>query len=152
MYLKTFTDPYSNHPSYLIGCEQTGDAMVIDPSADITPYLREARRANLTINHVAQTRIHGNYLSGEWALASATDSALYVSGQRAFAAPIHPDEPVVISVSDGDMWLVGNLRVRVVEIMGCDPDHITLLITDSTDHDRPLGAFSGGLMVTEHAS
>lgn len=152
MILMTFKDAYSNHPSYLIGCETTGDAMVIDPSADITVYLRAALRANLTINHVAQTRIHGNYLSGEWALAAATDSALYISSHRTFAAPVNADEPIVISVNDGDMWLVGELRVRVVEIMGCDPDHMTLLVTDSTDHDRPLGAFSGGLMVTEHAS
>lgn len=152
MYLKTFKDAYSSHPSYLIGCEETGDAMVIDPSADITVYLRAALRADLTINHVAQTRIHGNYLSGEWALASATDAALYISTQRTFAAPVSPDEPVTIAVNDGDMWMVGNLRVRVVEIMGCDPDHITLLITDSMDNDRPLAAFSGGLMVTEQVS
>ena len=45
MFIKTFNDVYSKHPSYLIGCEETGDAMVIDPSADITVYLRAALRA-----------------------------------------------------------------------------------------------------------
>jgi hydroxyacylglutathione hydrolase len=148
MYIKAFNTPDQQHPSYLIGCERTGDALVIDPTSDIAQYLRAARRAHLTINHIAQTRLDTDYLSGTWALAHATDAPVYLSDRAGFDdAPTHIDDPVVIAVRDSDTWLVGELRVRVLETFDAEPDHTALLVTDTRDADRPLGVFSGSLMV-----
>jgi hydroxyacylglutathione hydrolase len=150
MFIKTFNTPDHRHPSYLIGSEATGEALVIDPGADVNLYLRAARQAGLTISHVGQTSLHPlDELDGALALAKATDAALYVSDHQPYAAPAQPvGEPVVIPVRDGDMWLVGDLRVQVTEVLVCDDDHLALLITDPTDGNRPLGVFSGKMAVT----
>lgn len=150
MYVQTFNTPDRQHPSYLIGCPHTGEALVIDPTSDIAQYLRAARRANLIVNHVAETRTLRDYLSGTWALAEATDAPIYLHEDALLDdTGLSPDAPVVIGLRDGDSWSVGTLRVRVIETLIGDPAHISVLVTDSTDNDRPLGVFSGALMLTE---
>ena len=47
MFIKTFNTADSSHPSYLIGSEATGEALVIDPGADVSLYLQAARQAGL---------------------------------------------------------------------------------------------------------
>jgi hypothetical protein len=50
--------------SYLIGCQATKEAIVIDPKRDIDTYLEIAERENLKITHIAETHIHADFLSG----------------------------------------------------------------------------------------
>ncbi|MCU0475089.1 MAG: hypothetical protein MUC99_03075 [Anaerolineae bacterium] len=150
MYVQAFNTLDHHHPSYLIGCPVSGEALVIDPTSDIAQYLRAARRAGLTINHIAETRTQRDYLSGTWALADATDAPVYLPDNALLeGSALSFDTPLVIGVRDGDSWLIGQLRVRVLETLQGDPDHISLLVTDSEDADRPLGVFSGALMLTD---
>lgn len=44
MYLKSFFDEQLAHMSYLIGCQRTGEAIVIDPARNIQSYLEIARK------------------------------------------------------------------------------------------------------------
>lgn len=41
--------------SYFIGCQATGEAIVIDAKRDIDTYLEIARQNNLTITHITET-------------------------------------------------------------------------------------------------
>ena len=50
--------------SYLIGCQATGEAIVIDPARDVTPYLDAARQERVRITRVTETHIHADFLSG----------------------------------------------------------------------------------------
>lgn len=144
MLLKYFYDDKLAQASYMVGCAKTGEALVIDPMRDITPYLRAAEKEGLRITHVAETHIHADFVSGLRELAAATGAAMYVSDmgdsdwKYSFA-----DDRNVIPVRDGDRWSVGNIRVEVIHTPGHTPEHIAFLITDTAGADRPIGIFTG---------
>ena len=57
---------------YFIGCQQTGDAIVIDPQRDVNRYLDLARKENMRISAITETHIHADFLSGARELAERT--------------------------------------------------------------------------------
>lgn len=133
--------------AYLVGCAQTGEAVVIDPHVDIERYIEAARAEGLRIAAVAETHIHADYVSGARALAEATDATLYVSGeggpewQYTFAG-----EPHVRVLHDGDVFEIGRIRLQAVHTPGHTPEHLIYLVTDGAAGDHPLGAFTGDLL------
>ena len=50
--------------AYLIGCQATGEAIIIDPERDIDQYQKAAAKEGLTLVAAADTHIHADYLSG----------------------------------------------------------------------------------------
>src|SRR6476661_432129 len=78
--------------SYIIACDETRNAIVVDPTRDLEPYLALAKSEKLKITHVTETHIHADYVSGARMLAAATGAQLLLSGeggkdwQYAFAA------------------------------------------------------------------
>lgn len=144
MLLKRFFHEGLAQASYLVGCQQTGDALVIDPNRDVEQYVAAAAAQGLRITHVTETHIHADYLSGARELAEATDARLLLSGegdadwQYAFAA-----ESNAQLLHDGDQFMVGNVRVDVVHTPGHTPEHLIFVVTDTVASDRPIGAFTG---------
>ncbi len=67
--------------AYLIGCQRTGEAILIDPERDIDRYLAIAAKEKMKIVGVAETHIHADFLSGARELAELTGARLYVSGE-----------------------------------------------------------------------
>ena len=67
--------------AYLIGCQQTGEALVIDPERDVDRYIDLAAAEGLKITAVAETHIHADYLSGARDLGEATGATVYVSDE-----------------------------------------------------------------------
>ena len=59
--------------SYLIGCGEAGQAIVVDPGRDrVNEYLRLARKKGLKIAHVLETHTHADHISGNRDLVAAT--------------------------------------------------------------------------------
>ncbi|GGV04206.1 MBL fold hydrolase [Streptomyces albospinus] len=58
--------------SYLIGDQNTGRAVLVDPRRDIDEYLADAAAAGLRIELVIETHIHADFLSGHLEVARAT--------------------------------------------------------------------------------
>ena len=77
MIVKRFFEPSIAQSSYLIGCAQTGEAVVIDPNRDVEQYINEAAREGLRITHVTETHIHADFVSGSRELAQRTAPACY---------------------------------------------------------------------------
>ncbi|MGH9225851.1 MAG: hypothetical protein ACRD2W_19155 [Acidimicrobiales bacterium] len=69
------------HASYLIGSDETGEALVFDPQRDVRGYLEAARMRGLRIRHAADSHGHNDYLSGVTELAART-AGLCVWGGR----------------------------------------------------------------------
>lgn len=61
MYFEHVYDKSLAQYSYVIGCQVTGEAMVIDAKRDVDTYLDIARKNNLTITHIAETHIHADF-------------------------------------------------------------------------------------------
>ena len=147
MLLKYFYDAELAQASYLVGCAATGEALVIDPARDTTPYLQTAAKEGLRITHVTETHIHADFVSGSRELAARTGAALYLSDmgdeQWKYA---YAHEQNVILVRDRDTWMVGNVRVEVMHTPGHTPEHIAFMITDTKGADRPIGVFTGDFL------
>src|SRR5699024_3858085 len=67
--------------SYVIACQETGEALVIDPKRDVDTYLSIAQENNLTLTHITETHIHADFLSGSRELAALTGANMYLSGE-----------------------------------------------------------------------
>lgn len=110
--------------SYLLGCEETGAAVLIDPAlAQADNILGLAGRLGLTIKYVIDTHTHADHYSAARRL------------KRALGAPIvmhrlSPAPYVDIRVEDGDSLAAGRLRLKVIHTPGHTADSICLLAGD----------------------
>ena len=145
MIVTRFFEPAIAQASYLIGCAATGEAIVIDPNRDITPYLAAAAREGVRITCVTETHIHADFASGARELAHATGARLLLSDEGdadwkyAFA---HEGR----LLHHGDRITIGNIHVDVVHTPGHTPEHLTFLITDGAAADRPIAAATGDFL------
>lgn len=63
MFLRQIFDPYLAQYAYLIGCQRSGEALIIDPERDIARYQKVADENGLRITAVAETHIHADFVS-----------------------------------------------------------------------------------------
>ena len=130
--------------SYIVGCPESEEALVVDPRRDIDVYLRIADENDLKITGVTETHIHADFLSGARELAAATGAQLLLSGcggpdwtyARSTAAPMR-------SLRDGDAIHVGRVVVRVVHVPGHTPEHLMFLVAESDAGPGPMIALTG---------
>ena len=71
MLFRRFYDENLAQASYMIACEKTREAIVVDPNSDVAQYTRAAGSDRVRIAHVTETHIHADFLSGAHALAKA---------------------------------------------------------------------------------
>ncbi|HLR33658.1 MAG TPA: MBL fold metallo-hydrolase, partial [Fodinibius sp.] len=64
MYFKQMYEEKLSQYAYLIGCQQTGEAIVIDPMRDIDRYTEHAEKKGFHITAAVDTHIHADYVSG----------------------------------------------------------------------------------------
>lgn len=145
MLFKQFYDNYLAHFSYMVGCQKTGEAIIVDPARDIRPYLRAAQDENMQIIGVAETHIHADYVSGSRELAEVTNAKLYLSDEGdvnwkyVFA---HQYDHYLLK--GGDTFMVGNVQFEAVHTPGHTPEHMSYLLTDmGGGASEPMGMFTG---------
>jgi hydroxyacylglutathione hydrolase len=126
--------------SYLIGCGDAGQAIVVDPGRDrVNEYLRLARKKGLRIAHIVETHTHADHISGNRDLAAATRAPILIH-HAAGVAFEHRD------VRDGDTIRVGNVEVRVAHTPGHTPDSISLFVVDHSRGPEPWFVLTGDLL------
>ena len=81
MFLKRFYDEGLAQASYLVGCQATGEAIVIDPARDTQPYHEVAKSEGLRLVAVTETHIHADFLSGSRQLAHETGATMMLSAE-----------------------------------------------------------------------
>lgn len=144
MFFRQFYDQPLAQASYLIGCQTTGEAVVVDPLRDVAPYLRAAAAEGLRITHVTETHIHADFVSGARELAAATGARLLLSAeggsdwQYRFAVG-----DGVTLLHDGDRIVVGNIRLDVMHTPGHTPEHLSFVVTDTPRAAGAMGILSG---------
>jgi hydroxyacylglutathione hydrolase len=144
MFLRRFYDDGLAQASYMIGCDGSGEAVVIDANRDVGRYLSAAETEGLRITHVTETHIHADFVSGSRELARRAGATLLLSAeggrdwQYAFAAG---DGATLLR--DGDAFHAGRVRFDVLHTPGHTPEHLAFLVTDLAASDRPVGLLSG---------
>lgn len=140
MFFEHIYDKSLSQNSYVIGCQDTEEAIVIDPKRDIDTYLNVAKSNNLTIKYVAETHIHADFLCGSRELATATDAPLYLSDE---GDEDWQYEFLHKGIKDGAMIKVGNLELEVMHTPGHTPESVSFLLTDHPATDKPTMIFTG---------
>ncbi|MEW5685977.1 MAG: MBL fold metallo-hydrolase [Pseudomonadota bacterium] len=108
--------------SYLIGCEETRAAVLIDPEQSrIDHYLGWASRHGLHIRYVVDTHTHADHFSAGKELGRALGAPVVM--HRLSPAP-HAD----LRLDDGDMLIVGKLRLKALHTPGHTRDSMCLVM------------------------
>jgi len=142
--LKRFFHEGLAQASYLVGCQQTGEALIVDANRDLAQYIAAARSAGLRVTQVTETHIHADFVSGSRELVRLTGAKLLLSAeggqewQYKFAR-----EDGATFLTDGDTFAVGNVRVEAMHTPGHTPEHLTFLVADTLASTQPIGALTG---------
>lgn len=145
MLLKYFYDQNLAHASYMVGCQRTGEAIVVDPARDITPYMETAVKEGMRLVGAVDTHIHADYVSGARELAERTGATLYLSDEGdANWKYMFADQYNHKLLKDGDTFKIGNIKFEAMHTPGHTPEHMAYIITDmGGGADRPMGIFTG---------
>ena len=122
------------HASYMIGSK--GVAAVIDPQRDVDLYLETAVRRGWKIEHIIETHLHADFVSGHRELAERTGARIYL-GEGSGAEFPH------FAVKDGDEIQFGSCRLRFLHTPGHTLESICILMNDRGEPDRPAAVFTG---------
>ena len=140
MIFKQFYEESLGHASYLVGSEQTGEALVLDVRRDVDDYYDFANQQGLRITYAADTHQHNDYLTGITQLQARGPLEL-LSGARAELG--YESRPL----EDGARLSMGEVEFEVLHTPGHTPEHISLLVRDHDRGDDPLMLLSGGALL-----
>ena len=152
MFFRQIFDPKLAQYAYLIGCQKTGEALLIDPERDIDRYVEFAEAEGLRVVAVAETHIHADFLSGAREFAERFGTRLYLSDEGdadwKYAWVNEPKQDGsaydAVLLKDGDTFAVGNIEVEAVHTPGHTPEHMSYLITDrGAGATTPMGIVTG---------
>ena len=146
MLLRQIFDPQLAQYSYLLGCQQSEEALIVDPERDIDRYRRLAEANGLRISAVAETHIHADFVSGAREFAEDPNVHLYLSGAGGpdWAYRWPERRPNTHFLKHGDQFLIGKIRVEAVHTPGHTPELLCYLVTDlGSGADKPMALVTG---------
>ncbi len=147
MLFRQISDPNLAQYAYLIGCQRTMEAVLIDPERDIDRYIELAKDEGLHITAVTETHIHADFLSGARELAERTGAKLHLSdeGDADWKYQwLKSGNYDATLIHHGDRFAVGNIELEVLHTPGHTPEHVSFLIIDhGSGMTEPMGLISG---------
>jgi len=108
----------SDNFSYLMGDENSGEAMVIDAPSPVGSVLAAVMKHKLRVKYIVNTHGHRDHTSGNAELAKATGAKI--------AAHTSAGHRKDISLKDQDTLTIGSIPIIVLHTPGHSPDSICL--------------------------
>jgi glyoxylase-like metal-dependent hydrolase (beta-lactamase superfamily II) len=117
MIFRQLFEPLSSTYTYLLGDEQTGQAVLIDPVITMVERdLAEVSRLGLALAYTLETHIHADHITGALELKRASGSRI--------AAPAFDRLPCAdVGVEDGEPLRVGGMTIHPIHTPGHTDDH-----------------------------
>jgi hydroxyacylglutathione hydrolase len=146
MFLRQITDSSLAQNAYMIGCQRTGEAIIIDPERDVDRYLKIAADNGFRLTAVADTHIHADYLSGARELMEHHGAIAYLSaeGGADWQFEWAKEKANARLLHDGDIFRIGNIELKALLTAGHTPEHLSFLVTDiGGGATEPMGLLSG---------
>jgi hydroxyacylglutathione hydrolase len=134
IYFQQFYLTCLSHASYMIGSD--GVACVVDPQRDVQIYLDAAQEHGLNIEHIIETHLHADFVSGHTELAAKTGAKIYL-GARAGATFPH------VAVHDGLEVRFGRVVLKFLETPGHTVESMCVSVTDLDRGEKPYAVLTG---------
>ena len=136
MLFKQFLDDDLGCASYLVGDEQAGVAVVVDPQYHVEPVLAEAERREVRLVGVLETHTHADHVSGHGRLGleHGVPTRVHAAAEATF-----PHEPL----EDGTEIEVGEIVLRTIHTPGHRPEHCCFAVIDRSRSDEPWLVLTG---------
>ncbi|MGE3591190.1 MAG: MBL fold metallo-hydrolase [Arcobacter sp.] len=126
MIFEKFINRDLGHVSYIVGCDNSGEAFIVDPRRDINEYVEFIEKNSLNLKYVFNTHTHADYIGGHIELSSkySVDNIFQNS------APIENFD--ITKVKENDEFCIGStLKVKIIETAGHTPFDICLLLEEN---------------------
>ncbi len=151
MFMRMIYDDKLAQAAYLIGCQQTGEAIIVDPQRDVDRYIDLAAEHDLKLVATAETHIHADFVSGSRELAERIGAKVYVSdeGDADWKYQWLDNKHGGGSynhqlLTDGDSFHIGNIEFQAAHTPGHTPEHLVFLVTDhGSGATEPIGMLTG---------
>ena len=111
--------------------ESNGEAVIIDPLRETTPYTERADEDGAKIKYILETHFHADFVSGHIDLAKKT------GGKIVFGPNAQPSYDAHIA-TDGEELKVGNATIVVLHTPGHTMESTTFLLRDEEGKDHAL--------------
>jgi glyoxylase-like metal-dependent hydrolase (beta-lactamase superfamily II)/rhodanese-related sulfurtransferase len=122
--------------AYLVGCQDSGEAVVVDPPLDVREVLALCRRHGAKLVGVIETHTHADHVSGHGVLAQQHGCWIAI---HEVANAVYEHRPL----RDGDRIEVGNIALDIFHTPGHRPEHCCIVVSDRTRADEPWLVLSG---------
>ncbi len=130
-------NPLANF-NYLLGCEQSRQAIVIDPF-DAKLMLKTAAEHQLDIKMIINTHEHFDHVMGNAAIQEATGAEVWAKGGANVPKQTH-------NIEAGDVITLGTIRLQALHTPGHTSAHVCLL-----SDGAPTMLFSGDTLFNASA-
>lgn len=115
--------------AYLI--QSDGEAAIIDPLRDVSPYVKKAAENNLKITHIFETHFHADFVSGHMTLAEKTGAPIV------FGPNANPSFDAHIA-QDGEEFKLGKITIKALHTPGHTMESTSYLLLDEEGKEHAL--------------
>ncbi|GAA4195941.1 MULTISPECIES: MBL fold metallo-hydrolase [Pedobacter] len=114
--------------------ESNGEAAIIDPLREVSPYMERARKNNAKIKYVLETHFHADFVSGHIDLAKE-------SGAEIVYGPNAKPDFDFYGAKDGEVLRLGGAKIKVLHTPGHTMESTCFLVSD--EQGKEIALFSG---------
>lgn len=125
---------------FILGCDDTKEAVVIDPGDDINKILLALSESKLTVKKIINTHGHFDHVGANKDLKNTTGAELLIHkadapmleelnmAASAFGMSVENSPPADAYINDGDIISFGNMSIKVLHTPGHSPGSVSLLV------------------------
>jgi hydroxyacylglutathione hydrolase len=121
MIIKQLDIGYMDNFCYIVGCEKSRKALVIDPGHDVDQIVSAAEKQGLVIETIVNTHAHGDHTAGNAELKSLTGAKIMI---HALDAAGYPAADVLLE--NENTLQLGEITFDVIHTPGHTPGGICL--------------------------
>lgn len=114
--------------------ESNGEAAIVDPLRETHTYIEKAKKRGAEIKYIFETHFHADFVSGHLDLANKTGASIvYGPGAKT--------EYAIHEATDGEVFTLGDVKIKVLHTPGHTPESSTYLLIDEEGREHAI--FSG---------
>ncbi len=113
-----------------------GEAIVIDPAQNISPYIRFAEEKGLSITQIIDSHLHADHISGARSLAKETGAEIYLNPQDPYKFEFN-------TIEEGFKFILNNKQLlRVISTPGHTPGSTSFVM-------KNIGILTGDMLFVD---